>query len=95
MENNYPTSMAFSYSVKPLPSAAPSKEIEEELGADYPKSSKQLICHDEVLDMFCLTSKATVYMWCKNRGFPAPVTIMPLRWLRSAVEEWKLKIGSS
>ncbi|XDF76729.1 hypothetical protein AAFX60_008030 [Aliivibrio fischeri] len=45
--------------------------------------------------MFCLTSKAAVYMWRKNRGFLASVTRMPLRWLRSAVEEWKLKIGSS
>ncbi|WP_272870378.1 helix-turn-helix transcriptional regulator [Aliivibrio fischeri] len=44
--------------------------------------------------MFCLTSKATVYMWRKNQGFPAPVTRMSLRWLRSAVEEWKLKIWS-
>ena len=40
--------------------------------------------------MFCLTSKATVYMWRKNRGFPAPVTIIPLRWLRSTVEDWEL-----
>lgn len=93
MENNYPASMAFSYSVKPLPSATPNKNIEKELGANYLKSSKQLICHDEVLDMFCLTSRA-LYICRKNRGFLAPVTRIPLRWLRSAVEGWKLKIGS-
>ncbi len=91
METNYPNHVAFSYSVTPLPT--PSKEAEAEIGADYPKSSKLLICHDEVLNMFCITSKATVYMWRKNRGFPPPVTRMPLRWLRSAVEEWKVKIG--
>ncbi|WP_301951106.1 hypothetical protein [Aliivibrio fischeri] len=44
--------------------------------------------------MFRITSKAPVYIWRKNRGFSPPVTRMPLRWLRYAVEEWKLKIGS-
>ena len=95
METNYPNNVAFSYSVTPLPAPEPSTEPEEEIGADYPKSSKLLICHDEVLNMFCITSKATVYMWRKNRGFPPPVTRMPLRWLRSAVEEWKVKVGYS
>jgi len=39
--------------------------------------------------MFQVSSKATIYKWRKSRGFPDPVTMMPLRWLRSAVEEWR------
>lgn len=57
------------------------------------KSSSLLISHQEVLDMFQISSKATIYKWRQNRGFPNPVTMMPLRWLRSAVDEWKVRIG--
>ncbi|WP_232605202.1 helix-turn-helix transcriptional regulator [Photobacterium phosphoreum] len=39
--------------------------------------------------MFHITSRATIYKWRQTRGFPEPITLMPLRWLRSAVEEWK------
>jgi len=43
--------------------------------------------------MLQVSSKATIYKWRKSRSFPDPVTVMPLRWLRSAVEEWKDGIG--
>ncbi len=39
--------------------------------------------------MFQITSRATIYKWRQTRGFPEPITLMPLRWLRSAAEEWK------
>ncbi|NAW63964.1 helix-turn-helix transcriptional regulator [Photobacterium halotolerans] len=57
------------------------------------QSTPQLISHKEVLAMFQVSSKATIYKWRQNRGFPDPVTLMPLRWLRSAVEEWKDNVG--
>ncbi len=43
--------------------------------------------------MFQITSKATLYKWRQTRGLPNPVTLMPLRWLRSAVEYWKDSVG--
>ncbi|MCQ1060003.1 hypothetical protein LRP52_32245 [Photobacterium sp. ZSDE20] len=57
------------------------------------QSSPQLISHKEVLAMFHISSKAAIYKWRQNRGFPDPVTLMPLRWLRAAVEEWKENVG--
>lgn len=57
------------------------------------QSTTQLISHKEVLAMFQISSKATIYKWRQSRGFPDPVTLMPLRWLRSAVEEWKDNVG--
>ncbi|MDO6708820.1 helix-turn-helix transcriptional regulator, partial [Photobacterium sp. 1_MG-2023] len=57
------------------------------------QSTIQLTSHKEVLEMFHITSKATIYKWRQSRGFPDPVTLMPLRWLRSAVEEWKDNVG--
>ncbi|WP_318438130.1 helix-turn-helix transcriptional regulator [Photobacterium leiognathi] len=53
------------------------------------QSTPLLISHAEVLEMFQITSRATIYKWRQTRGFPEPITLMPLRWLRSAVEEWK------
>ena len=89
MENNYPTSMAFSYSVKPLPSATPSKEIEEELRVDYPKASKQLICHDEVLDMFSASSNVVteVRTFRLSNGIPMKDTIELMVNKKSGVSE--------
>lgn len=57
------------------------------------QSSSLLISHQEVLEMFQVTSKATIYKWRQNRGFPDPVTMMPLRWLRCAIDDWKMQVG--
>ncbi|ELR67956.1 hypothetical protein C942_00264 [Photobacterium marinum] len=100
---NYPT-VDISYNVKSdinvTPSQLKSKDKHEQspeesqpVQALDEQSSPQLISHQEVLDMFHITSKATIYKWRQTRGFPNPVTLMPLRWLRSAVEDWKEGIG--
>jgi len=100
---NYPT-VDVSYSVKSdinvTPSQLKSKDNQEQLSEPSQpvttldeQSSPQLISHKEVLEMFQISSKATIYKWRKSRGFPDPVTMMPLRWLRLAVEEWKEGIG--
>lgn len=70
-----------------------STQLEPTLSTLDEQSSSLLISHQEVLEMFQITSKATIYKWRQNRGFPNPVTMMPLRWLRSAVNEWKVRIG--
>lgn len=100
---NYPT-VDVSYRVKSdinvTPSLLKSNTQQEQSPEDSQpistldeQSSPQLISHKEVLAMFHISSKATIYKWRQNRGFPDPVTLMPLRWLRSAVEEWKENIG--
>jgi len=100
---NYPT-VDVSYSVKSDINVTPSQLKSEDNLDSLPEpsqpvttldeqSSLQLISHKEVLAMFQISSKATIYKWRKSRGFPDPVTMMPLRWLRSAVEEWKEGIG--
>jgi len=97
---NYPT-VDVSYSVKSDINVTPSQLKTEEVTTQSEptvstldeQSSPLLISHKEVLDMFQISSKATIYKWRKSRGFPDPVTMMPLRWLRSAVEEWKEGIG--
>ncbi len=59
----------------------------------YAKFNEQsrhlLISHVEVLDMFQITNRATIYKCRQKRGLPEPVTLMLLHWLRSVVEEWK------
>ncbi|WP_273859553.1 helix-turn-helix transcriptional regulator [Photobacterium sp. GSS17] len=90
-----------SYKVKTPDSVTPSQLKSEEEPDQSSKSlieateqsTPQLISHKEVLEMFQITSKATIYKWRQNRGFPDPVTLMPLRWLRSAIEEWKENVG--
>ncbi|MGF1723896.1 helix-turn-helix transcriptional regulator [Photobacterium nomapromontoriensis] len=97
---DYPT-VDVSYSVKSYSYVTPSqfkseKEPEQSsqsLSSLNDQSSTQLISHNEVLEMFQVSSKATIYKWRQTRGFPDPVTLMPLRWLRTAVEEWKDSIG--
>jgi len=97
---NYPT-VDVSYSVKSDINVTPSQLKTEEVTTQSEptvstldkQSSPLLISHQEVLKMFQVSSKATIYKWRQNRGFPDPVTLMPLRWLRSAVEEWKEGIG--
>lgn len=100
---NYPT-VDVSYSVKSDINVTLSQFKSEDNQDSLPEasqpvttldeqSSPQLISHKEVLEMFQISSKATIYKWRQNRGFPDPVTLMPLRWLRSAVEEWKEGIG--
>ncbi len=100
---NYPT-VDVSYSVKSDINVTPS-QLKTEINKEQSPGSSQsistldeqssalLISHKEVLQMFQISSKATIYKWRKSRGFPDPVTMMPLRWLRSAVEEWKEGIG--
>lgn len=91
----------FSYTVKSDINVTPSltKNKEKPIQSDQDlltldeQSSSLLISHQEVLEMFQITSKATIYKWRQNRGFPNPVTMMPLRWLRSAVDEWKVNVG--
>lgn len=61
--------MAFSSSIKSLLSTNPSKDIEEELSADYPKSSKQLSFHAQILDMFNLTSRALYICGVRTEAF--------------------------
>lgn len=98
--NYYPT-VDVSYRVRSNISVTPSqfKSVEEQdhspqsLTAATEQSTSLLISHKEVLEMFHITSKATIYKWRQNRGFPDPVTLMPLRWLRSAIEEWKENVG--
>ncbi len=70
----------------PLPDSPPPAKTYAELNE---QSTHLLISHVEVLEMFQITSRATIYKWRQKRGFPEPITLMPLRWLRSAVEEWK------
>lgn len=90
-----------SYKVNTPYSVTPSQLKSEEEQDQSPKSlieateqsTPQLISHKEVLEMFQITSKATIYKWRQTRGFPDPVTLMPLRWLRSAIEEWKENVG--
>ncbi|GAB3528743.1 helix-turn-helix transcriptional regulator [Photobacterium alginatilyticum] len=100
---NYPN-VDVSYSVKSDINVTPSQLNSGDNESSLPESSQpvtildeqsspQLISHKEVLEMFQISSKATIYKWRQNRGFPDPVTLMPLRWLRSAVEEWKEGIG--
>ena len=97
---NYPT-VDVSYSVKSDINVTPSQLKTEEVATQSEptvstldeQSSALLISHKEVLEMFQISSKATIYKWRKSRGFPDPVMMMPLRWLRSAVEEWKEGIG--
>ncbi|MCW8330954.1 hypothetical protein MD588_19350 [Photobacterium sp. SDRW27] len=97
---NYPT-VDVSYSCKSDIYVTPSQlKTEEEptqsestVSTLDEQSSPLLISHQEVLEMFQVSSKGTIYKWRKSRGFPDPVTMMPLRWLRSAVEEWKVNVG--
>ncbi|MGF1760612.1 hypothetical protein L4D76_22350 [Photobacterium sagamiensis] len=97
---NYPTA-DMSYKVETCVNVTPSQLNSVEESKDSTpsvsdlteQSSPLLISHKEVLDMFQITSKATIYKWRQSRGFPDPVTLMPLRWLRSAVEEWKVRVG--
>ncbi|MGF1702242.1 hypothetical protein L4D09_18275 [Photobacterium makurazakiensis] len=100
---NYPT-VDVSYCVKSDINVTPSQlksdnnqeqssETSEPISTLDALSSLQLISHKEVLEMFHVSSKATIYKWRQNRGFPDPVTLMPLRWLRTAVEEWKDSVG--
>lgn len=98
--SNYPP-IDISYSVGINTTVTPSQLKSEKEQDQSPKSlieateqsTPQLISHKEVLEMFQITSKATIYKWRQNRGFPDPVTLMPLRWLRSAIEEWKENVG--
>ena len=71
---------------KQLPDSPPPAKTYAELNE---QSTHLLISHVEVLEMFQITSRATIYKWRQTRGFPEPITLMPLCWLRSAVEEWK------
>ncbi|PSU66570.1 hypothetical protein C9J20_13670 [Photobacterium phosphoreum] len=71
---------------KQLPDSPPPAKTYAELNE---QSTHLLISHIEVLEMFQITSRATIYKWRQTRSFPEPITLMPLRWLRSAVEEWK------
>ncbi|PSU80010.1 hypothetical protein CTM76_01675 [Photobacterium phosphoreum] len=71
---------------KQLPDSPPPAKTYAELNE---QSTHLLISHVEVLEMFQITSRATIYKWRQTRGFPEPITLMPLRWLHSAVEEWK------
>ncbi|MGF1878806.1 hypothetical protein L4D77_26420 [Photobacterium frigidiphilum] len=97
---SYP-SADFSFSIRSNINVTPSQPKHEEestqpeptLSTLDEQSSSLLISHQEVLEMFQITSKATIYKWRQNRGFPNPVTMMPLRWLRSAVNEWKIQVG--
>ncbi|HIF9469681.1 TPA: helix-turn-helix transcriptional regulator [Photobacterium damselae] len=71
---------------QPNPDSAPPAKTYAELNE---QSTHLLINHVEVLEVFQISSRATIYKWRQKRGFPEPITLMPLRWLRSAIEEWK------
>lgn len=50
-----------------------------------------LISKEEVMQMFHIKSRDTLYRYEKNRGFPRPVKQHPTFYLRTAVEEWALR----
>ncbi|MEC6796816.1 hypothetical protein VXS03_07135 [Photobacterium sp. S4TG1] len=87
-ENNFNVTLSHykSKQENQLPASPPPAKTYAELNE---QSTHLLISHVEVLEMFQITSRATIYKWRQTRSFPEPITLMPLRWLRSAVEEWK------
>ncbi|MGR5250918.1 helix-turn-helix transcriptional regulator [Vibrio astriarenae] len=55
------------------------------------ETNPRLMSHQQVLDYFNLSSRSAIYKWRQKRGFPHPVTLMPLRWERNAVVDWEQK----
>ncbi len=90
---DYKNSMySYSYPSEPTPPAEPVKETKSYDTEKYPDSNEQLMCHQEVLDLFGV-KRGAIIQWRKNRGFPEPITSCPLRWLRKAVFDWMDSAG--
>lgn len=79
------TSDSFGYSFPELNKAKQQEVIFDQV--KYPESSNKLMSHAEVQDLFGV-KRGAISQWRKHRGFPSPITLCPLRWLRSAVMEW-------
>lgn len=52
-----------------------------------------LIKETEVMAKLEITSRTTIYKYCKLHNFPKPVRTHPKAYLRSAVDEWILRGG--
>ena len=47
---------------------------------------------EEVMSEFGV-ERGAIINWRKTRGFPEPISKNPMRFLRSAIEEWKEHTG--
>lgn len=52
-----------------------------------------LIKEEEVMAKLHVSSRTTMWKYCRQYNFPKPVRTHPKAYLRSAVDEWLLKGG--
>ncbi|WP_312631006.1 helix-turn-helix transcriptional regulator [Pantoea piersonii] len=52
-----------------------------------------LIQEKEVMEKLEITSRTTMWKYCKSHNFPKPVRTRPKAFLKSAFEEWLLNGG--
>ena len=54
------------------------------------KADDPLLTSEQIQNEFGI-SRTTVYLWTKQKLFPAPIKIGPrfIRWRRSVIEAWK------
>ncbi|MCP1440471.1 putative DNA-binding transcriptional regulator AlpA [Erwinia persicina] len=52
-----------------------------------------LIKEDEVMEKLHVSSRTTMWKYCKLHNFPQPVRTRPKAYLRSAFEDWLINGG--
>ncbi len=56
--------------------------------------ASKYVTTDEILVWFAPLSKATLWRWQRDRGFPKPlIPGKPNRWLKTDIEEWERNLA--